>query len=90
MSEKAQPVQEVFLNHLRANKVPVTVFLMNGIRLQGVVDSFDNFSVMLRRDRHSQIVYKGTISTIVPLTRVQLFEDEASPQRSSRTLSLRY
>jgi host factor-I protein len=85
-----ESVQDAFLNHLRTNKVPVTIFLMNGIKLQGIIDSFDNFSVVLRRERHSQLLYKGTISTITPLSRVQLFEDEGRPERSSRTLSLRY
>ena len=58
MSEKAQNVQDVFLGHLRARKMPVTVFLLNGVKLQGIIDSFDRFSVVLRRDRHSQLVYK--------------------------------
>ena len=79
--EKAQNVQDVFLNHLRKNKAPVTIFLMNGIKLQGIVDWFDNFSLLLRRDGHSQLVYKSTISTIMPLAPVQLFVGERSPQQ---------
>jgi host factor-I protein len=90
MSEKAQTVQEAFLGHLRDNRVPTTVFLINGIKLQGVIDEFDKFSVVLRRDRHSQLILKGTISTIMPMMRVDLFEEEPSPPRSGRTLSLRY
>ena len=79
MSEKAQNVQDVFLNHLRKNKTPVTIFLVNGVKLQGIVTWFDNFSVLLRRDGHSQLVYKHAISTIMPVTPVQLFEgDKAS------------
>ena len=74
MSEKAQNVQDVFLNHLRKNKTPVTIFLVNGVKLQGIVTWFDNFSVLLRRDGHSQLVYKHAISTIMPVTPVQLFE----------------
>jgi host factor-I protein len=89
MSEKAQNVQDVFLGHLRARKTPVTIFLMNGIKLMGVIDWFDRFSVMLRRDRHSQLVYKSTISTIVPMMAVQLFDSEKSPQKGKATLSLR-
>jgi host factor-I protein len=89
MSEKAQTVQDVFLGHLRDRKTPVTIFLMSGIKLQGVIDSFDRFAVVLRRDRHSQLVYKSTISTIVPLTAVQLFDSESSPQQGKATLSLR-
>ncbi len=90
MSEKAQNVQDVFLGHLRARKTPVTVFLMNGIKLQGVIDSFDRFSVVLRRDRHLQLVYKSTISTIMPMMAVQLFDSEKLPQKHGKaTLSLR-
>ena len=76
MSEKAQNVQDVFLNHLRKNKTPVTIFLVNGVKLQGIVTSFDNFSVLLRRDGHSQLVYKHAISTIMPVTPVQLFDGD--------------
>jgi host factor-I protein len=76
MSEKAQNVQDVFLNHLRKNKTPVTIFLVNGVKLQGIVTWFDNFSVLLRRDGHSQLVYKHAISTIMPVTPVQLFDGD--------------
>jgi host factor-I protein len=76
MSEKAQNVQDVFLNHLRKNKTHVTIFLVNGVKLQGIVTWFDNFSVLLRRDGHSQLVYKHAISTIMPVTPVQLFDGD--------------
>jgi len=76
MSEKAQNVQDVFLNHLRKNKTPVTIFLVNGVKLQGIVTWFDNFSVLLRRDGHSQLVYKHAISTIMPVTPVELFDGD--------------
>jgi host factor-I protein len=76
-AEKSQNVQDVFLNHIRKTKVPVTVFLVNGVKLQGVVTWFDNFCVLLRRDAHSQLVYKHAISTIMPSAPVQLFEPEA-------------
>ena len=76
MSEKAQNVQDVFLNHLRKNKTPVTIFLVNGVKLQGIVTWVDNFSVLLRRDGHSQLVYKHAISTIMPVTPVQLFDGD--------------
>ncbi len=90
MSKKAQNVQDVFLGHLRARKTPVTVFLMNGRNLQGVIDSFDRFSVVLRRDRHLQLVYKSMISTIMPMMAVQLFDSEKLPQQQGKaTLSLR-
>jgi host factor-I protein len=73
-SEKNQNVQDVFLNHIRKNKTPVTVFLVNGVKLQGIVTWFDNFSVLLRRDAHSQLVYKHAISTVMPAQPIQLFE----------------
>ncbi|MEM7443996.1 MAG: RNA chaperone Hfq [Pseudomonadota bacterium] len=80
MSEKSQSVQDVFLNNIRKNKMPVTIFLVNGVKLQGIVTWFDNFSVLLRRDAHSQLVYKHAISTIMPSQPIQLYEagkDEA-------------
>jgi len=76
MSEKSQNVQDVFLNHVRKNKTPVTVFLVNGVKLQGIITWFDNFCVLLRRDAHSQLVYKHAISTVMPAQPVQLFEGD--------------
>lgn len=73
-TEKSQNVQDVFLNHIRKNKTPVTIFLVNGVKLQGIVTWFDNFCVLLRRDQHSQLVYKHAISTVMPSVPVQLFE----------------
>ena len=64
--EKPQNLQDTFLNHVRKQKVPVTVFLVNGVKLQGVITWFDNFCVLLRRDGMSQLVYKHAISTIMP------------------------
>ena len=79
-SEKSQNLQDVFLNNIRKNKTPVTVFLVNGVKLQGIVTWFDNFSVLLRRDSHSQLVYKHAISTVMPTTPVQLFDPEREGQ----------
>jgi host factor-I protein len=76
-AEKSQNVQDVFLNHIRKNKTPVTVFLVNGVKLQGIVTWFDNFSVLLRRDGHTQLVYKHAISTVMPSTPIQLFEPQS-------------
>ena len=73
-AEKAQNVQDVFLNAIRKNKTPVTVFLVNGVKLQGIVTWFDQFSMLLRRDGHTQLVYKHAISTVMPSAPVQLFE----------------
>ncbi len=79
MSDK-QNVQDVFLNNVRKNKNPVTVFLVNGVKLQGIITCFDNFSVLLRRESHVQLVYKHAISTIMPTNPVQLFEPGESEQ----------
>lgn len=64
--ERSQNVQEVFLNAIRKEKIPVTVFLINGVKLQGIVTWFDNFSLLLKREAHVQLVYKHAISTIMP------------------------
>lgn len=63
---KGQNLQDQFLNLLRKNKVPVTMFLVKGVKLQGIVTWFDNFSILLRRDGQSQLVYKHAVSTIMP------------------------
>ncbi|WP_100261559.1 RNA chaperone Hfq [Qipengyuania seohaensis] len=63
---KAPSLQDAFLNLLRKNKSPVTVFLVKGVKLQGIVTWFDNFSILLRRDGQSQLVYKHAVSTIMP------------------------
>jgi len=74
MTEKSQNVQDVFLNKIRKEKMTVTVFLVNGVKLQGVVTWFDNFSMLLRRDAHVQLVYKHAISTIMPGGPLQLYD----------------
>jgi host factor-I protein len=74
MSEKKQNLQDTFLNSVRKSKTPLTIFLVNGVKLQGVVSWFDNFCVLLRRDGQSQLVYKHAISTIMPAQPVQLYE----------------
>jgi len=78
-AERTQSLQDTFLNSVRKNKVPLTIFLVNGVKLQGIVTWFDNFCVLLRRDGHSQLVYKHAISTIMPGHPIQMFEpgDEA-------------
>ena len=63
---KPANLQDQFLNHLRREKTPVTMFLVKGVKLQGIVTWFDNFSILLRRDGQSQLVYKHAISTIMP------------------------
>ena len=76
MAEKQNNLQDVFLNQVRKGKTPVTIFLVNGVKLQGVITWFDNFCVLLRRDGHSQLVYKHAISTVMPAGPVQLFEPD--------------
>ncbi len=76
MAEKNQSVQDVFLNKIRKEKMTVTVFLVNGVKLQGIVTWFDNFSVLLRRDASVQLVYKHAISTIMPGGPLSLYEGE--------------
>jgi host factor-I protein len=76
MAEKSQNLQDLFLNSVRKQKNSLTIFLVNGVKLTGVVTSFDNFCVLLRRDGHSQLVYKHAISTIMPSMPVQMFEGE--------------
>ena len=65
-AERTQNLQDTFLNHVRKSKTPLTIFLVNGVKLQGVVTWFDNFCVLLRRDGQSQLVYKHAISTVMP------------------------
>jgi host factor-I protein len=74
--ERPQSLQDTFLNHVRKNKTPLTIFLINGVKLQGIVTWFDNFCVLLRRDGHSQLVYKHAISTIMPGGPVHLMDTD--------------
>ncbi len=76
MADKAQNLQDVFLNNVRKSKNPVTIFLVNGVKLQGIVTWFDNFCILLRRDQHSQLIYKHAISTIMPSQPLNLYEQQ--------------
>ena len=66
MPDKSLSLQDQFLNSIRRSKSPVTIFLVKGVKLQGVVTWFDPFSLLLRRDGNAQLVYKHAISTIMP------------------------
>ena len=79
MSEKQQNLQDTFLNAVRKSKSAVTIFLVNGVKLQGNITWFDNFCVLLRRDGQAQLVYKHAISTVMPLGPIQLMEQETAP-----------
>ena len=72
MAEKAPMLQDQFLNAIRRDKTPSTVFLVNGVKLQGIVTWFDSFCVLLKRDDQVQLVYKHAISTIMPSRPVDL------------------
>lgn len=72
MAEKHTSLQDLFLNALRKSKTPVTMFLVKGVKLQGIVTWFDNFSVLLRRDGQSQLIYKHAISTIMPSNTIDI------------------
>lgn len=64
--EKSINVQDAFLNHIRKNKTPLTVFLVNGVKLQGTITWFDINTILLRREGHAQLIYKHAISTLMP------------------------
>jgi len=74
-SEKQQNLQDIFLNKVRKEHIPLTIFLVNGVKLQGVIVWFDNFCVLLRRDGLSQLVYKHAISTIMPSGPIRLYDE---------------
>ncbi|MBN8531688.1 MAG: RNA chaperone Hfq [Alphaproteobacteria bacterium] len=74
-AEKQQNIQDVFLNTARKKKVPVTVFLTHGVKLQGVIGSFDNFSMVLKRAGQIQLVYKHAIASIVPSGPLSLHDE---------------
>lgn len=73
---KGQSLQEPFLNALRHERVPVSIYLVNGIKLQGQVESFDQFVVLLKNSV-SQMIYKHAISTVVPARNVKVFDEES-------------
>lgn len=74
--DKGPNLQEAFLNKIRKEKQTVTVFLVNGVKLQGVLTWFDNFSILLKRESHIQLVYKHAISTIMPSNPMSLNDSD--------------
>jgi len=84
MADKVNNLQDIFLNSLRKNKIPVTMFLVKGVKLQGIITWFDNFSVLLRRDGQSQLVYKHAISTVMPAQPLNLAEIRKAFEESER------
>ncbi|MFN3423458.1 MAG: RNA chaperone Hfq [Novosphingobium meiothermophilum] len=85
---KGQNLQDLFLNHLRKNKIPVTMFLVKGVKLQGIVTWFDNFSILLRRDGQSQLVYKHAISTIMPGQQLSVAHFQTGGEESGKKARL--
>ena len=78
MADKVNNLQDLFLNSLRRSKTPVTMFLVKGVKLQGIITWFDNFSVLLRREGQAQLIYKHAISTIMPSQPIDLKEIETA------------
>ena len=76
MASSQSNLQDTFLNSVRKSKNPVTLFLVNGVKLQGVITWFDNFSVLLRREGTIQLVYKHAISTIMPSLPLDLIGED--------------
>lgn len=72
--QQNQNLQDAFLNHVRKKRMSVTVFLVNGVKLQGVITWYDNFSMMLSRDGYTQMVYKHAISTVMPLDELSMYD----------------
>ena len=77
MASSQSSLQDTFLNSVRKNRNPVTLFLVNGVKLQGVITWFDNFSVLLRREGTVQLVYKHAISTIMPSLPIDLLGEDS-------------
>ena len=76
MASSQSNLQDTFLNSVRKSKNPVTLFLINGVKLQGVITWFDNFSILLRREGTVQLVYKHAISTIMPSLPLDLIGED--------------
>ena len=70
--QKTQNLQDTFLNYIRREKIPVTLFLMNGFQLRGIVRRFDSFAVLIEADGRQQMIYKHAISTVAPVRAVTL------------------
>ena len=80
MASSQSSLQDTFLNSVRKNRNPVTLFLVNGVKLQGVITWFDNFSVLLRREGTVQLVYNHAISTIMPSLPIDLLGEDSEEE----------
>lgn len=79
---KSINIQDTFLNQLRKENIPVTVFLMNGFQIRGVIKAFDNFTIIIDSEGRQQMVYKHAVSTFMPQRNVSLMQQE-SPSASN-------
>ncbi len=84
MNNKGQLIQDPFLNEIRKEKIPVSIYLVNGIKLQGFVESFDQFVVLLKNNICQQMVYKHAISTIVPSHPVQASRSDSGLEEGQK------
>jgi host factor-I protein len=85
VSERIINVQDAFLNYVRKNKVPVTMFLLNGVKLTGIVSCFDQSVVVLKRETYTQLVYKHAISTFSPHGPIGIFDWNTPVQQQQRS-----
>ena len=83
-SDNIHRLQDTFLKHLQKQKTPITMFLVNGVKLQGVVADFDAYCVLLERDGHTQIVYKHAISAASPASPLDLQDDSDGAEPMAR------
>lgn len=84
MSEKIINIQDAFLNYMRKNKIPVTIFLLNGVKITGVVSCFDKSTVLIKRDGYAQLLYKHAISTFSPHGAISVFDWNGTQQTKSK------
>jgi host factor-I protein len=82
MAEKAINIQDAFLNYMRKNRIPVTIFLLNGVKLTGLISCFDQSSIVLKREGYTQLLYKHAISTFSPQGAISVFDwNGSSPNK---------
>ncbi|OWZ83090.1 RNA chaperone Hfq [Natranaerobius trueperi] len=75
MSKSNFNLQDNFLNQVRRSKIPVTLFLVNGYKIRGVVKSFDNFTILMDVNKEQQLIYKHAVSTLIPSSQLDLFNN---------------
>ncbi|MBR1944442.1 MAG: RNA chaperone Hfq [Alphaproteobacteria bacterium] len=88
MNDKIINVQDAFLNYIRKNKIQVTIFLLNGVKMIGVISCFDQTAILLRKEGYTQLLYKHAISTILPHNSVTLFDWSKSEESDNDIKSL--